>query len=135
MHISLLSSSARPTTSPAAGFFLDASLLRHNFPDVIRFPTFLFCFADVRPPEQVIDLGRKARLQCLTDSVIDHITWMKDGRLLPNRTRIVVSKHTLQIFNLQREDYGVYQCFVTRGNREVEATAQLRLGGQLSLRN
>ena len=78
----------------------------------------------------MIDLGRNARLQCLTDSVIDHITWMKDGKLLPNRTRIVVSKHTLQIFNLQRDDYGMYQCFV-QGNTEVQASSELRLGGEM----
>ena len=83
----------------------------------------------------MIDLGRKARLQCLTESSNDHITWMKDGKVLPNRTRIVVSKHILQIFNLQREDYGMYQCFV-QGNggshTEVQATSELRLGGKIS---
>ena len=100
-------------------------------------------FADVRPPEQVIDLGRKARLECLTGGdessksehhTRHHITWMKDGKLLPNRTRIVLAKHTLQIFNLQREDYGMYQCFVQAkgaSNTEVQATSELRLGGEI----
>ena len=81
---------------------------------------------------------------------------------------MAASQQTLQIFNLQRDDYGVYQCFVARcqttlfhlimettiminaymsiidmknpidacvigfcrGVREVQATAQLRLGGE-----
>ena len=29
-------------------------------------------------------------------------------------SRVAASQQTLQIFNLQREDYGVYQCFVAR---------------------
>ena len=48
---------------------------------------------------------------------------------LQSSTRIIANQQTLQIFNLQREDYGVYQCFVSRGTREVQATAHLRLGG------
>ena len=91
----------------------------------------------------MIDLGRKARLECLTGGdesskserhTRHHITWMKDGKLLPNRTRIVLAKHTLQIFNLQREDYGMYQCFVQAkgaSNTEVQATSELRLGGKI----
>ena len=29
-------------------------------------------------------------------------------------SRVAASQQTLQIFNLQRDDYGVYQCFVAR---------------------
>ena len=38
----------------------------------------------------------------------------------------------MQIFNLQREDYGMYQCFVARGNQEAQASSELRLGGMCS---
>ena len=85
---------------------------------------------DLVPAEQVIDIGRQAHMQCLTEER-DRATiiWRKDGHLLQSSTRVIANQQTLQIFNLQREDYGVYQCFVSRGTREVQATAQLRLGG------
>ena len=90
------------------------------------------------PAEQVIDIGRAAHMQCLTEER-DRATilWRKDGLVLASSNRISLNQQTLQIYNLQREDYGVYQCFVTRGNKEVQATAQLRLGGDLAqlLRN
>jgi hypothetical protein len=60
---------------------------------------------------------------------IDHR--MKDGLPLANHRRIVTtSQHILEIFNLQREDYGMYQCFVSRGAQEAQASSELRLGGK-----
>ena len=55
---------------------------------------------------------------------------MKDGQPLPNHPRMVANRQTLQIFNLQREDYGMYQCFVARGSQEAQASSELRLGGK-----
>ena len=91
---------------------------------------FFFSILELVPAEQVIDIGRQAHMQCLTEER-DRATilWRKDGMALQSSTRVIANQQTLQIFNLQREDYGVYQCFVSRGTREVQATAQLRLGG------
>ena len=87
-------------------------------------------YVDVVPSEQIIDIGRQARLECLTeDRDRSAITWMKDGQPLPNHPRMVANRQTLQIFNLQREDYGMYQCFVARGSQEAQASSELRLGG------
>ena len=67
---------------------------------------------DIIPKEQVVDIGRQARMECIVeteegdDSGRHVITWMKDGQPLPNRTRIIISGRTLQIFVLQRDDYG-----------------------------
>ena len=92
-------------------------------------------FTDVVPSEQIIDIGRQARLECLTeDRDRSAITWMKDGQPLPNHPRMVANRQTLQIFNLQREDYGMYQCFVARGSQEAQASSELRLGGKNSLK-
>ncbi len=83
------------------------------------------------PSEQIIDIGRKARLECLTeDRDRDSIRWRKDGADLPRHARVVATKQVLQIFNLQREDYGMYQCFVNRGDKEAQAGSELRLGGE-----
>ena len=82
------------------------------------------------PSEQIIDIGRQARLECLTeDRDRSAITWMKDGQALPNHPRFVANRQTLQIFNLQTDDYGMYQCFVARGHQEAQASSELRLGG------
>ena len=71
----------------------------------------------------MVDIGRQARMECVvetaegqSDSTGRHvITWMKDGHPLPNRTRIIVSGRTLQIFVLQREDYGKFSCLYNFG--------------------
>ena len=71
-----------------------------------------FANLDIIPKEQVVDIGRQARMECIVeteegdDSGRHVITWMKDGQPLPNRTRIIISGRTLQIFVLQRDDYG-----------------------------
>ena len=99
------------------------------------------------PSEQIIDIGRKARLECLTEERDrGAIEWRKDGRALPAHVaRLVATRNVLQIFNLQREDYGMYQCFVDRGrmgrtaagagagmgNTEAQAGSELRLGGEI----
>ncbi len=71
-------------------------------------------------------------MECLTeDRDRSAITWMKDGQPLPNHPRMVANRQTLQIFNLQREDYGMYQCFVARGAQEAQASSELRQGGNL----
>ena len=101
--------------------------------------------ADVVPSEQIIDIGRKARLECLTEERDrGAIEWRKDGRALPAHVaRLVATRNVLQIFNLQREDYGMYQCFVDRGRMgrtavgagmgatEAQAGSELRLGGEI----
>ena len=94
----------------------------------------MFVFSDVVPSEQIIDIGRQARLECLTeDRDRSAITWMKDGQALPNHPRFIANRQTLQIFNLQTDDYGMYQCFVARGNQEAQASSELRLGGKFYL--
>ena len=66
----------------------------------------------------MVDIGRQARMECIVetpggddDSNRHVITWMKDGQPLPNRTRIILSGRALQIFVLQREDYGKITLF------------------------
>ena len=128
--------------------------LTFKFPARIVIGSIFPFFADVVPSEQIIDIGRKARLECLTEERDrGAIEWRKDGRALPAHVaRLVATRNVLQIFNLQREDYGMYQCFVDRGGRttwagagagggggggpgaghvEAQAGSELRLGGEI----
>ena len=76
----------------------------------------ILLISDIIPAEQVVDIGRQARMECIVETADGEsdsgsrnvITWMKDGQPLPNRTRIIISGRTLQIFVLQREDYGKF---------------------------
>ena len=68
----------------------------------------------------MVDIGRQARMECIVETADGEsdsgsrnvITWMKDGQPLPNRTRIIISGRTLQIFVLQREDYGKFELVI-----------------------
>ena len=58
----------------------------------------VFPFSDIIPKEQVVDIGRQARMECIVetpggddDSSRHVITWIKAGQHLPNRTRIILS--------------------------------------------
>ncbi len=44
---------------------------------------------DVVPSEQVIDIGRQARLECLTEERDrESVVWRKDGHKLPKNARL-----------------------------------------------
>lgn len=60
------------------------------------------------------------------------ITWLKDGQPAQNRPRIRIhgsKSDKLEILSVFKEDSGVYQCFVTHGNKQYQASGELRLGG------
>ena len=44
---------------------------------------------------------------------------------------VIICKCVLQW--LERSNYGMYQCFVARGSRELQASGELRLGGKLTV--
>ena len=70
-------------------------------------------------------------MECLTEERDrGSIVWRKDGEVVSPSANVVLNRQTLQIFNVERENYGMYQCFVTRGSLEVEARGELRLGGR-----
>ena len=56
------------------------------------------------PSEQIIDIGRKARLECLTEERDrGAVAWRKDGRPLPTHVpRIVATRNVLQARNEPR---------------------------------
>lgn len=56
--------------------------------------------------------------------------WMLNGKKLVDKTKIsITSDRTLKILSSSRNDEGMYQCFVSNNWEEVQATAQIILGG------
>ena len=70
-----------------------------KFPAHIVIGSIFSLLADVVPSEQIIDIGRKARLECLTEERDQGgaIEWRKDGRALPAHVaRLVATRNVLQ---------------------------------------
>lgn len=83
-----------------------------------------------------VDLGKDAEFQCsVTGQPHPVISWAKDG--LPmregssGRSKITGNDgSTLRISSIVRDDKGMYQCFAKNDYEMVQATAELRLGGE-----
>ena len=86
----------------------------------------------ITPATQVVDSGDTATFNCTVQgNPIKVVQWFKDGKQLPDDDRIVYQSETLlHIDNVQRKDQGMYQCFISNGEEEVEGTSQLLLGGK-----
>jgi hypothetical protein len=82
-----------------------------------------------------VDLGKDAEFQCsVQGQPIPAISWAKDT--LPiregasGRTKMANGGTTLRIASITRDDKGMYQCFAKNDYEMVQATAELRLGGE-----
>ncbi|XP_065334249.1 cell adhesion molecule Dscam2-like isoform X1 [Cloeon dipterum] len=86
--------------------------------------------AHVTPSHATVDLGRNAEFSCATlGHPVRSVVWAKDGNLLRDGHRVrFLSRERLQVINVQREDQGMYQCFVKNDLDMAQATAELRLG-------
>ena len=86
----------------------------------------------ITPATQVIDSGETATFNCsIQGNPIKMVEWFKDGELLADDDRIIYQSSTLlHISDVQRKDQGMYQCFITDGEEEVQGTSQLLLGGE-----
>ena len=60
--------------------------------------------------------------------------WFKDGQLLseePRSPKVQIFDTMLRVNNVQTEDGGVYQCFITLDSGlEIQSSGELRLGGE-----
>lgn len=66
-------------------------------------------------------------------SPITKLTWYHNGHMLSNdkRYHITSNPDKLSISPLAKEDYGMYQCFVSNDWFMAQSSAQLLLGGEL----
>lgn len=90
---------------------------------------------DIVPNVLSVHMGGTAEFRCVITSNgmstgLQHITWYKDGRQLPQSARL---GDTLVISSVNREDKGMYQCVVRRHESDTfQASAELQLGGELT---
>ena len=64
---------------------------------------------------------------------IKALKWLKDGQLLTEkgRPKVQIFDTMLRVNNVQTEDGGVYQCFITLDSGlEIQSSGELRLGGE-----
>ena len=65
---------------------------------------------------------------------IKTLKWFKDGQLLseePRSPKVQIFDTMLRVNNVQTEDGGVYQCFITLDSGlEIQSSGELRLGGE-----
>ena len=85
----------------------------------------------ITPATQIVDSGETATFNCTVQgNPIQVVEWYKDGHLLVDDDRIIYQSDTLlHIDDVQRKDQGMYQCFISDGDEEVQGTSQLLLGG------
>ncbi|XP_022243949.1 Down syndrome cell adhesion molecule-like protein Dscam2 isoform X2 [Limulus polyphemus] len=90
--------------------------------------------AFIGPKRLLVDAGSSVTLTCnVTGYPIETIYWMKNQRHLAvgnNRVR-VLSRHTLHLTSVKREDKGVYQCYSRNKDSSTQASVELMLGETL----
>ncbi|XP_055380718.1 cell adhesion molecule Dscam2 isoform X2 [Condylostylus longicornis] len=87
--------------------------------------------AHLQPQIQTIDVDKDAQFQCIvTGHPIQNINWVHDGKpiLRDNRIEIFSDPPRLIIKKIQKEDQGMFQCFVSNEWEQVQSTAELQLG-------
>lgn len=102
------------------------------------FSKFQFLYAasltsQISPTNEVIKIGRTLEFMCkASGSPVGKITWYHNGRMLSNDKRYHISTNSdkLSISPLAKEDYGMYQCFVSNDWFMAQSSAQLLLGGK-----
>ncbi|XP_046406478.1 Down syndrome cell adhesion molecule-like protein Dscam2 isoform X2 [Ischnura elegans] len=86
--------------------------------------------ARVNPARQAAAVGRSAEFACTASGhPVTTITWAKDGQPLREGPRVhLVSRSRIRVESVQREDEGIYQCFVKNDHDMAQGSAELRLG-------
>jgi hypothetical protein len=89
--------------------------------------------AHVQPQMQVVDVGKEAVFQCITGGhPVTRVSWYRNSKPIvrDSRFEMTSSPEKLTVRPLQKEDHGMYQCFVSNEWDMAQATAELQLGGK-----
>ncbi|XP_022252996.1 Down syndrome cell adhesion molecule-like protein Dscam2 isoform X3 [Limulus polyphemus] len=84
----------------------------------------------VTPQYHVVDVGQSTTLNCsLTGYPVHKIKWMKNTVPLVTNPRIrILDQKILHFSAVEREDRGMYQCFVYNDKESAQGTSELKLG-------
>lgn len=87
--------------------------------------------AHVQPLNQVVDVGKRASFQCIVGGhPVSQIFWLHNSKpVAPDgRVEITSDPPRLTIHHLNKDDKGMYQCFVSNDWDQAQAVAQLDMG-------
>ncbi|XP_058987901.1 cell adhesion molecule Dscam2 [Musca domestica] len=87
--------------------------------------------AHLQPQVQTVDVDKDAQFQCIvTGHPVHDVNWLHDGKpiLRDNRVEILSDPPRLIIKKVQKDDPGMYQCFVSNEWEQIQSTAELQLG-------
>ncbi|CAG2053659.1 unnamed protein product [Timema podura] len=118
----------------AAPLHPTAMPMRYNSFHLILYSTILPqtpLSAHVQPQNQVVDVGKEAVFQCIPGGhPVAKVAWYRNGKPVVRDARFEVlsSPEKLMVRSLQKEDHGMYQCFVSNEWDMAQATAELQLG-------
>lgn len=85
----------------------------------------------LQPQVQTVDVDKNADFQCIISGFpVDKVIWMHNGKPLINDNRVEIHSDPprLVLKKIQKEDHGMYQCFVSNEWEQVQSTAELQLG-------
>ncbi len=85
-----------------------------------------------------MQVGQSTRFSCkVSGSPSPSLNWFKDGELLSASERIRIDKSVLStdlmLHMVSQKDEGIYQCIATNRAVEQQASAQLIVGGIITL--
>uniref|UniRef100_A0A1B0GF88 Down syndrome cell adhesion molecule-like protein Dscam2 n=1 Tax=Glossina morsitans morsitans TaxID=37546 RepID=A0A1B0GF88_GLOMM len=89
--------------------------------------------AHLQPQVQTVDVDKDAQFQCVVSGhPVQDVNWLHDGKpiLRDNRIEILTDPPRLIIKKVQKDDPGMYQCFVSNEWEQIQSTAELQLGEQ-----
>ncbi|XP_044744906.1 Down syndrome cell adhesion molecule-like protein Dscam2 isoform X2 [Coccinella septempunctata] len=87
--------------------------------------------AHVQPQVQVVDVGKEASFQCIPNGFpVSQVSWMHNGKPVApdSRVEVMVNPPRLTLRHLNKEDRGMYQCFVSNNWDQGQAIAELDMG-------
>ncbi|XP_022238880.1 Down syndrome cell adhesion molecule-like protein Dscam2 [Limulus polyphemus] len=86
--------------------------------------------AYIVPQDHVAVVGEPITLNCsLTGYPVPTVQWMKNAAPLETNSRIRLIKQEILYFSVvEREDRGMYQCFVYNDRESAQGTTELKLG-------
>lgn len=88
--------------------------------------------AVIQPPRLQVHVGQATSIKCIVSGrPVGGISWRFNQRVLPVSDRVSLpSSETVHIRSVQKEDRGMYQCFVQNDQDSVQAGFELALAGK-----